>query len=99
MIVRSPPIGLFDEIDVDEETLQLEAGDRLYFYSDGVTEAFNEQGAMFDIEGLTRLVERTQSSSLDTDLAACITELERWCNGTPLKDDVSLLAVELPGDE
>ena len=78
--------------------MQLEAGDRIYFYSDGVTEAFNDQGEMLQFEGFTNLVERSRSGSLESHLAACVGGLEAWRQGTPLKDDLSLLAVELPGD-
>ncbi len=71
-------------------------GDRLYFYSDGITEAVNGQGAMLQSEGLIRLLEGNQAGSLNDALARCIEEFKRWCDTVPFTDDISLLALEIP---
>ncbi len=94
--VSSLPIGVFENSEFDETSVQLEPGDRLYFFSDGVTEAANERDEMLDTEGLIALIESTRTSSLSEGLATCVEELKRWCDPVPFSDDVSLLAVELP---
>ena len=97
--VSSLPIGLFEDAEFDETSVQLEPGDRLYFFSDGVTEAANERDEMLDTEGLIELIEGTRTSSLSDGLAACVKEIKRWCDPVPFSDDVSLLAFELPKAE
>ena len=47
----------------DETSVQLEPGDRLYFFLDGVTEAANERDEMLDTEGIIELIEGTRTSS------------------------------------
>ena len=89
------PIGIAADVSFKEERMQLEPGDRLYFYSDGFTEAVNDQDEMLWLGGLTRLIEQTQSGALDDSVAKCTEALKCWCASVPLADDISLLALEL----
>ncbi len=90
------PIGILPDEKYDEAGIQLQPGDRLYFYSDGITEAANDRGEMLQAEGLIQLIEKTRAGSLHDDLASCIAELKRYCGAEPFVDDVSLLALEMP---
>ncbi len=90
------PIGIAADVSFQEERIQLEPEDRLYFYSDGMIEAFNDREVMLNLEGLIRLIEQTQSGSLENSVVKCTTEFKRWCASVPLADDISLLALELP---
>jgi len=49
------PPGLFPEINYDHVTLQLEPGDSLLFYTDGLSDARNCQEAEFEAEGLQQV--------------------------------------------
>ena len=51
---------------------------------------------MLNLEGLIRLLEQTQSGSLENSVVECTTEFKRWCASVPLVDDISLLALEFP---
>jgi sigma-B regulation protein RsbU (phosphoserine phosphatase) len=94
----SNPIGLLagEEAEFTLHELTLHPGDRLYLYSDGVTEALDRKGGIF---GLDRLAELLSTSAQRGDtIAASITavqrELKAWRGGAPAADDVSLLAIE-----
>ena len=50
--VSGMPLGLFDGIPYDEHTRQLEPGDMLYTYTDGVTEAMDVDGNLFNEDRL-----------------------------------------------
>ena len=90
----SPPIGVLEGLQFEEANLQLNPSDRVYFYSDGITEACNEQREMLQIEGLMQFVAHSQARPLDDAVAHCIEELKRWSGPIPLVDDISLLAFE-----
>jgi sigma-B regulation protein RsbU (phosphoserine phosphatase) len=49
-------LGLFEEFKVADEKLQLELGDKLVAYTDGITEACNENGELFGLSRLTEMV-------------------------------------------
>lgn len=89
------PVGVVDEPEYEEHRLQLEPGDRLLFYSDGVTEAANKAGVMLGDDGFVRLIEASRDRPLDEGLDKCIHDLREWCDATPLADDISVLALEV----
>lgn len=90
-----PPVGVL-EVEYKEHVLRLLPGDRLYLYSDGVTEAESDGGGMYGKERLTELLLRERAAGLRQSLAALTAEVELWCGGRA-GDDVSVLAVEFTG--
>ena len=50
------PVGLLSGRGYAEASVQLAAGDLLFFYTDGCVEAENEQGEMFGVERLEPLL-------------------------------------------
>ncbi|MBB6731978.1 PP2C family protein-serine/threonine phosphatase [Cohnella zeiphila] len=58
LTVTAPPIGLFEEMDIRTESLEIHPGDALHLYTDGLLDLF--PGDMDDKrEGLTRSIERS----------------------------------------
>ena len=53
---RGMPLGLLPEMRYEEQETILQAGDSLLAYSDGIVEAHNPQGEMFDDPRLIRLL-------------------------------------------
>lgn len=90
------PVGIVNGATFDEYELQLQPGDRLYFYSDGITEASNETGDMLETEGFIDLITQTTVDTLEASLDACVAALKTWCAPHPFDDDVSLLVLEVP---
>jgi len=87
------PIGMIAEAAFDDESLTLEPGDRLYFYTDGAIEALNDGEEEF---GHSRLLEefgRWRDRPLREGLDLVAGTVRAWSGGR-LMDDVSLLAVE-----
>ena len=71
------------------------AGDRLYLYSDGVTEAMDPSGEMFGDARLLEAIGRARSVSLQESVAALVGEIERWRGTASAQDDISIVAVEV----
>lgn len=87
------PVGI-TETDYDEHRLELAPGERLVFYSDGVTETMNLSGELF---GTLRLLETLQASygrPLGTSLSEIVGQVAAWRGETPIHDDLSLLTLE-----
>lgn len=89
------PIGLFDQVDWEQHRLRINRGDRLYLYSDGVTEAKNKQGEELGRERLVRRLDSTRNQTLEDSVASLLRSVDEWRAGTRLEDDVSVLAVEI----
>lgn len=92
-----PPLGLGDGVTVAERSL--EPGDRVLFYTDGVTEARDADGNFFGLDRLLDLAERHASGGLLAAetlrrLSLAVLEYE----GGQLHDDATLMLVEWAPD-
>jgi len=92
------PIGWLEEADWEEHSVSLEAGDRLYLYSDGVTEATNENEEQFGSPRLCSLVEGAKRLPLQESVTLLLDTVIKWSDGKA-DDDVSVLAIEMTPDK
>ena len=89
------PIGVGKEETYQEQVLILQPGDRLYLYSDGISEAMNGEGKPFDTQRLLDALMRSRGGPLAESLAALWQAVETWRKSSALDDDASLVAVEI----
>jgi serine phosphatase RsbU (regulator of sigma subunit) len=54
--VRGMPLGLMPGMSYEEKEIALDAGEGVFFYSDGLVEAHNPKGEMFGFQRLRALV-------------------------------------------
>ncbi len=91
-----PPIGLFPEYEFTEHTTHLHRGDRLYLYSDGITEAKAPDAELF---GADRLISLLCNSTPDQPLGDVVRQVDNAVlehrGDDQFDDDLSLLAVEM----
>ena len=93
------PIGLDDDIAdfIDETTIDLQPGDGIVLYTDGITESRNSDGVMFEPERLADTLNRTHSRTPADSLKAVVTRVDKWNGKNGYEDDCSLVLVELLG--
>lgn len=89
------PIGMFPEPDYTEFVVDLQPRDRLYLYSDGVTEAMNEHDEEFGVDGMLASLAATRGRPLGETLRVIRDAVYQWRGGQELDDDMTLLAVEI----
>jgi sigma-B regulation protein RsbU (phosphoserine phosphatase) len=78
----------------DEASVRLSPGDRIYFYTDGITEAVNSEDRQFGTEGILETLGKVSKQSLDECLAALLKRVQIWSADQGLDDDVSILSFE-----
>jgi len=84
---------------MEQETMQLEQGDTVLFYTDGVTEAMNEQGEPFGEERLLELCKRFARQG-PKKLSAEITEsIRQFAGAAPQYDDITVVALRIWPEE
>ncbi len=88
------PIGIMDE-DYEDASIRFEPGDRLFMYSDGITEASSEAGEQFGVNRLVVALQANFDKPLRRSLTGLSQHVEQWRGSEILQDDVSVLAVEL----
>lgn len=88
------PIGMLEDAEFENITVQLTRGDRLYIYTDGLTDALNQEGKSFN-GALLDSLKNLSGVPLDESLKQLMTTCEAWSSGVGLHDDISLLAIEI----
>ena len=90
-----PPIGLFRDEVYSFRSIQLEPGDLLFLYTDGLSESRDRRGSEYGAERVMRLLrERWGSVPRLRDLgAACLQDLFEFTTGVPRIDDLTILAL------
>ena len=85
------PVGLLADATYTSDHCQMRPGDRLILVTDGVTEAENARGDMFDSERLELVAGK--SSSME-DVFSAVAD---FCGGTPLNDDCTVVEIGYTG--
>ncbi len=92
-------IGLVGKVPFTQGTVRLEPGDRLFMYTDGITEYEDAQGNFFGRERLFGLVKEHGGDSLDRLLDTVYESLMQFGQERDPKDDVTMLALDFgPSD-
>jgi sigma-B regulation protein RsbU (phosphoserine phosphatase) len=92
--VSDLPLGIMPDVQYHEQTYRFVPGDQLVLYTDGITEAHNEQGEMFGISRLDRVLENCAigaSGLLESVLAA----LNEFTGSQAIHDDRTLLVAKI----
>jgi sigma-B regulation protein RsbU (phosphoserine phosphatase) len=87
------PISMADEA-YKERSVCLKAGDRMYLYSDGVTEALDPGGQQFGNTRLLAAIGQGRFEPLQQSVAILLEQIARWQGRVKPHDDVSILALE-----
>jgi PAS domain S-box-containing protein len=93
---RSMVLGALPEAVDAEATLDvdLDAGDRVVLYTDGITDVFNSRGEMLGVEGVQKIVRETSLLPFNQMKKGILDSVAEWREGPPT-DDVSLVLVEV----
>ncbi|HUN80021.1 MAG TPA: fused response regulator/phosphatase [Phycisphaerae bacterium] len=84
--------GIMSGVEIGSETLQLEPGDCLVLYTDGVTEAFNADGGMFEEAGLLRCLGDAAGYGPKDAVAMVMDSVRKHAAGFPQSDDLTVAA-------
>lgn len=88
------PLGLVPKVDYTRVETQLEPGDLLVLYTDGISEAAAPDGEEYGLDRLQALL-RGQSSRPPAELARALqTDLDAFAAGTPFGDDRTLVLLQ-----
>ena len=91
--INGTVVGAFSSAQYSESRLQLQSGDLLVFYTDGVSEPENLYGEMFGEERLTELVTRDAQRPLADIISSVGDAVREWTGAGELQDDLTLLLV------
>lgn len=88
------PMGLFTDVTFDVHEFDIEPGDRIILYSDGITGVMNPKREPYSLHRFIEFLNQNHEKKLDALLNSLNSELEYWCEAEPFDDDLSILAIE-----
>lgn len=90
----STVFGFLPNAEYDRKLLRLEAGDCLFLYTDGVTEATDANGDMFGEERLAQVLAGAASGTAKEIVAAVLAAVQEFRGVGERGDDVTVLAIQ-----
>ena len=90
------PLGMFCETEFSATRMQLEAGDTIFLYTDGLSEAASKSDE-YGVDRVMTLVQKQAARQPAELIAACLDDVRAFTNGGPSFDDMTVLAVRRCG--
>ena len=86
-------VGIFEDNQWEECTIEIQPGEILVLYTDGITEAQNEEGAFFGYDRLANTLKSEFSPSAETFRNAILESVQAFTGTSPRLDDVTLIII------
>jgi phosphoserine phosphatase RsbU/P len=86
-------LGVDSNYPYESSTIQLNPGDILFLYTDGVNEARNGDGKLFKTSGIEAALASSELSTCERVCDAVTKELGQFVHTAPQSDDITMLAV------
>jgi sigma-B regulation protein RsbU (phosphoserine phosphatase) len=90
-------VGITPDEKYPAASVQLEPGQRIVCYTDGITEAMNGRELLFGEDGLARACMRWAGQPIEQMVDSLFREVDQFLAGEPQRDDQALLALEVIG--
>ncbi len=90
-------LGWFPDNPVQAVEVQLQPGDLIVYYTDGLTEAENPQGDDYGEPRLLNLVQQIGSQSAESMKSLILEDVETFCAGQAPFDDLTMVVIRYTG--
>ena len=86
-------LGVLGGFEYRQESFELAPGDTVCLYTDGVTEATNEQGELMGVEGIQELFAESPPGDAEQSCMAMMTRVLEFTGEAPQHDDITCLTL------
>ena len=96
-VPKSMVLGYMRDIKYKSLSVQLNPSDTVFLYTDGVTEAENQQQDLFSDERLLNIFLASEEFSAQKIIKRVSTEIDRFTQGNEQSDDITMLSLHYLG--
>jgi len=93
------PLGMFPAVEFEVHTVQLEPGDQVFIFSDGVTEAQNPAHDFFGEERLSAILEKCGAQPGQSLCSTVVAAVREFAGEAPQADDLTVTALRFTGSD
>lgn len=94
---RNPALGLVKKYEFNTDSFQLSRGDRVFFYTDGVTEALNAVNELYGTERLETMLRRQVELDVEELAKNVISDVQNHARTRDASDDITVVVVDYTG--
>lgn len=91
--IHGMALAVMEDLVYKEDHITLNPGDTLFLYTDGVTEAENNQGTLFGNEKLASSLDQYRNLAASELINTIRSDIVTYANGYPQSDDITMLAI------
>jgi sigma-B regulation protein RsbU (phosphoserine phosphatase) len=91
------PVGIFSDSQFTSAAFELQVGDVLIAYTDGITEAQNRRGELWGQQGFEKLLRAYDRGAPKQVIQRILDEVSAFADGQPQRDDMTLLVAVQEG--
>jgi PAS domain S-box-containing protein len=95
LATKGTPLGWFNDIRIEEKTIQLESGDRIVFYTDGITECNNFSTGIYGEERFRKIIKEYSTAKSDIFSGELMDELEIYNGSKSFEDDITMVVLDV----
>ena len=93
-LAKDPMVGAISDIEYHEESIQLEKGEMLILFTDGVTEAMNVSFAEYGDERLIAALKKAVGSNCQEMINAVKADVSEFTEEAEQSDDITMLTIK-----
>jgi len=91
---QATSLGFIPNLKIENAEFDLDLGDEIILFTDGITEAMSSSESFFGIERLEEIVKGLQNPNPETTAHAILTAAQKFSNPDQQYDDITLLVIE-----
>jgi len=88
------PLGILEDAEYEETRLQLETGDKVVLYTDGIVEAMNDQEEMFGFDRLLETIQESKTLTAQSLLDEINAQVNEFTGSAPQHDDITIIVIQ-----
>ena len=92
---KGTPLGWFKNTQIEEKMIQLESGDRIVFYTDGITECSNPSNELFEDAKFQNTIREHSGLSAEEFSRELMKELEAYKGQNKFNDDITMVVLDV----
>ncbi|MDX1959216.1 MAG: SpoIIE family protein phosphatase [Leptospiraceae bacterium] len=87
-------LGVSKNANFSEIEMKFEFGDKLFFFTDGLFEEFNQEGEEFGSEQLLELANNNKEQKIEFLVDKTLSTLDSFLRNRPKQDDITIVGIE-----
>lgn len=88
-------VGMFDHLHYEQEIIQMQPGDVLIAFTDGLPEAQNKDGEEFDEIRIQEILAETAGLPVNEIRDEILRRVKQWCEGAAQYDDLTFVVLKV----